>query len=253
MEFTSVREALSRIAAVHVGVDIGQKVDHTAIVVAEVGERPTADGSTYADWRTGRQVPVMESTYRVHELRRLALGTPFVTVTAEIVQMVAAIHEMERAMRREGRLTPYEHTLDVDLWMDATGLGAPIFELVRDALLASTATDRCMVHPVVFNYGDRFKRGEYEGHGDVLGKAFLVNRLQILLEQNRLDLPKSDPQIADMVEELKQYEIRIDTDANEKYGAFIVGAHDDLVTALGLAALEDPGYYAMHAGPVIFP
>jgi hypothetical protein len=107
---------------------------------------------------------------------------------------------------------------------------------------------------VVFNYGDRFKRGEYEGRGDVLGKAFLVNRLQILLEQDRLDLPKSDPQITDMVEELKAYEIRIDPDANEKYGAFAVGAHDDMVTALGLACIEDPGFYTMHAVPnIIFP
>ncbi len=36
------------------------------------------------------------------------------------------------------------------------------------------------------------------------------------------------------------YEIRVSEDANGRYGAFRVGSHDDLVTALGLAVLVDP-------------
>ncbi len=136
-------------------------------------------------------------------------------------------------------------------------MGAPIVELVKNALAVSTMTDRALVHPVTFTYGDRFVHGAYPidgaSPGDSLGKAYLVNRLQILLEQDRLDLPKGDPQITDMVEELKAYEIRIDTDANEKYGAFAVGSHDDMVTALGLACVEEPGYYSVQAGPNIWP
>ena len=42
-----------------------------------------------------------------------------------------------------------------------------------------------------------------------------------------------------MADELLDYEIRVDTDANDKYGAFKVGTHDDLVTALGLAVQTD--------------
>jgi hypothetical protein len=34
--------------------------------------------------------------------------------------------------------------------------------------------------------------------------------------------------------ELLDHEIKVDQDANEKYGAFKVGSHDVLVTALGL-------------------
>jgi hypothetical protein len=36
------------------------------------------------------------------------------------------------------------------------------------------------------------------------------------------------------------YEIRVSEDANERYGAFKVGSHDDLITALGLAVQQDP-------------
>ena len=41
--------------------------------------------------------------------------------------------------------------------------------------------------------------------------------------------------------ELINYEIRVTQDANDRYGAFRVGAHEDLVTALGLATQEDRG------------
>ena len=43
-----------------------------------------------------------------------------------------------------------------------------------------------------------------------------------------------------LAKELLDYEIRVSEDANDKYGAFRVGSHDALVTALGLAVLDDP-------------
>jgi hypothetical protein len=55
-----------------------------------------------------------------------------------------------------------------------------------------------------------------------------------------------------MQRELQDYEIRVDQDANEKYGAFKVGTHDDLVTALGLACLEDPAAYRVSYAPPLW-
>ena len=42
-----------------------------------------------------------------------------------------------------------------------------------------------------------------------------------------------------LAQELIDYEIRVEPDANDKYGVFKVGTHDDLVTALGLAVQDD--------------
>lgn len=42
------------------------------------------------------------------------------------------------------------------------------------------------------------------------------------------------------MQELLDYEIRVDENANDRYGAFRVGTHDDLVTALGLAVNSEP-------------
>ncbi len=70
-----------------------------------------------------------------------------------------------------------------------------------------------------------------------IGEAFLVSRLQSLLQTGRLHLPQSDE--AQVLAELHDHELRVDENANEKYGAFKVGTHDDLVTALGHAVQLD--------------
>ena len=72
-----------------------------------------------------------------------------------------------------------------------------------------------------------------------MGKAHLVSRLQVVLQSGSLRLPET-PEARHLAEELFDYEIRVDENANDRYGAFRVGAHDDLVTALGLAVLGDP-------------
>jgi hypothetical protein len=78
-----------------------------------------------------------------------------------------------------------------------------------------------------------------------LGKAWLVSRLQALLQGGRLHLPRTAAAEA-LGRELMDYEIRIDANANDTYGAFKLGSHDDLVTALGLCCQED-------APPVVSP
>jgi hypothetical protein len=250
MEPHELRQQLEQVKAVHFGLDVGQKSDYSAIVVVQVGERPGPQ--MYKDFRDGKLHPVPESTYKVRHLARLPLGTSFSAVARAVVDLVGGVWAWESDLRHEGVILPYEPQLSRDLWMDATGLGLPVVELVKNALAVSSKTDRCTVHPVVFTHGDRFTRGAYEDTGDVLGKAYLVSRLQALFEQRQLTLPKADPQIDMMVEELKAYEIHVDTDANDKYGAFAVGAHDDVVTALGLACLEDPGYYGVEVGPSLW-
>jgi hypothetical protein len=79
------------------------------------------------------------------------------------------------------------------------------------------------------------------GGGEVkLGKAWLVSRMQVLLQSGLLHLPRT-PKAEALGKERLDYEIRVTEDANDRYGAFRVGAHEDLVTALGLATQEDRG------------
>ena len=181
--------------ALVIGVDIGQRVDPTAICVAEL-ERRDLDAEHWM----------------IRHLERLPLGTSYPAV-ARRVRDVA-----ERVAERTGS-TPV-------LYLDATGVGTPVVDVLRDAKVPAR------LRPVYFTHGDRRTVAE---NGDIsLGKAFLVSRLQALLQTDRLHLPKTEEARA-LADELLVYEIKISENANDTYGAFKVGTHDDLVTSLGLA------------------
>ena len=212
-----------------IGVDIGQKRDPTAVAVAELSEDTLP-------------------AFMIRFLERLPLQTPYPDV-AERVATIARGAAQQRykpatASRIDGRsffTTPAE-TISLRLVTDITGVGRPVHELIEAAVrdvgtgLAALGVPYPRLVPATFTHGDRLNRAEDGGKS--VGKAYLVSRLQALLQTGRIKLPRTREAEA-LAKELLDYEIRIDTDANEKYGAFKVGTHDDLVTALGLACLED--------------
>ena len=189
---------------VTIGVDIGQKRDPTAIAVAETSKRVV----------DGRQ----EVHFLIRYLHRLPLGTPYPVVATRVAEIVGAI-----SWRADSSPTVY---------VDATGVGQPVVDLLKQR------ANRTTIKAVYFTHGDRRSEDSREVK---LGKAWLVSRLQALLQQGCIHLPRTaEAQV--LARELQDYEIRVDENANDRYGAFKVGTHDDLVTALGLAVQVDGGY-----------
>lgn len=189
-------------AFVTLGVHFGQKHSPTAIAVSEIEERKV--GGWY------------ENHFMVRHLERLPIGTPYPEVARRVQSIVWRIKN-----RHKG--TPI-------LYLDATGIGAPVVDLFRKKPVQAKIVE------VYFNHGDRHKEVAYLEVS--LGKAFLVTRLQTLLQTNRVHLPESE-EARILAEELMEYEVRVSEDANDKYEAFKVGTQDDLVTALGLALQDD--------------
>ncbi len=183
------------------GVDLGQKHDPTAICLSEAEQRDDA------------------VHFLIRYLTRLPLGTTYPDVAKRITEIAA------RMVDRSGDWPT--------CFVDATGVGVPVIDILNEA--SPTAS----IIPVYFTHGDRRAT---DRNGDVkLGKAWLVSRLQVLLQYRRLHLPETS-EARQLAKELMDYEIRVDQNANDTYGAFKVGAHDDLVTAVGLATQEDnPG------------
>ena len=70
------------------------------------------------------------------------------------------------------------------------------------------------------------------------------------MQQGQIELPDT-PEAHALAEELRDYEIRVMPQANLVAGAFKTGAHDDLVTALGLAVLDDPRRHRVGLGPLV--
>jgi len=196
--------------AVTMGVDVGQRRDPTAIAVVD------------AAFRAGR-VP-LEMHHMVRHLERVPIGTSY-PVVAERVAAVSA------GVTRLARTRP-------TLYLDATGVGTPLLDVMRAANVSAKVVG------VYFTHGDR--RSVVDGEIR-LGKAYLVGRLQALLQSGRLHLPHTAEAKA-LAAELLDYEIRVDENANDRYGAFKVGRHDDLVTALGLATQVDPRPFTYAVG-----
>ena len=193
-----------------IGVDVGQKVDPTAIAVVEPKRRDE-------EW-----------TFLARHLERLALGTPFRDAAERTSKVVAGVVARMRTSEARERLERGAIMMN----MDATGVGAPIVEMLKERVDSKA----CTIRAIYFTHGDRLTRRE---DGLSLGKAYLVSRMQALIQSGRIELPRTR-EAEELAEELLDYEIRVDEDANDKYGAFKVGTHDDLVTALGLAVLKDP-------------
>lgn len=183
-----------------IGVDIGQKRDPTAVCVAETEER-RIDGRA-------------EVHFLIRHMERLPLGTPYPNVARRTGQIISKLKQKTGSEPR--------------LYVDATGVGQPIVDLLDERGVRAVAC--------YFNHGDR--RIEKSGNEIIIGKALLVSRLQALIQSQRLHLPGT-PEAGVLFEELLNFEIRVDEKANDTYGAFRVGTHDDLVTALGLAVQID--------------
>ena len=215
---------------INIGVDMGQKRDPSAIAVVEVVE---------LEYRG----PKEEDHWLIRHLERLPLGTPYPEVAERLGKVIASARtkgyekaqaEAEAKARAEAARTGFPPVIGkvwapgFHVYADATGVGQPVVDIMKAAGQRVTA--------VFFTYGDK---RTVENGTVTLGKGYLVSRLQALLQTNRLHLPRT-PEAATLAEELLNYEIKVDPDGDAKFGAFKVGRHDDLVTALGLAVQAKP-------------
>jgi len=201
-----------------IGVDLGQRRDPTAISVVEIGD---IDGDE-TRWR-----------YEARHIERLKLNTLYPAVADRVAEIERNAVQTVR-QRHLGRFSA-DPDVFLQTFIDATG-AVPALDFFRERGLD--------VVPCYFTHGDRRTEGvDPEGRAQAtVGKGWLVNRLQALAQSDRLRLPPNHPEATAMIRELQDYEIKVDADANDKYGAFKVGTHDDLVTSLGLAVQWTPRY-----------
>jgi hypothetical protein len=189
---------------VSIGIDIGQRHDPTAIVITEMQRRDyTVETVNGVERHEGGAIH-----YLARHVERLPLGTPY----PQVVERLAAIYEGLKA-----------RDVDPYCYVDATGVGQPVVDMLHQAGLSIT--------PVYLTGGERVT---YE-YGDMrLPKTLLVSRLQVLLQFRLVHLPQT-PEALALIQELQDFEIKVNDKAHVETGAFKVGAHDDLVVALGLA------------------
>ncbi|HTA45452.1 MAG TPA: hypothetical protein VK789_23555 [Bryobacteraceae bacterium] len=182
----------------YVGLDLGQRRDHTAIAVLERKERVPAYG------------PSVFERLLVRHLERLPLGTPYTSVVS-VVQSIVQDQELR------GRCV---------LVVDGTGVGAPVVDALRAARL------NCEVCAVTITSGDREHQ---QGAAWNVPKKDLIAGVQVLLERGELSIAGKLAEAGSLVRELLNMRITLVGNGRVRLGADGLGEHDDLVIAVALA------------------
>jgi hypothetical protein len=182
------------------GLDLGQAQDFTAIAVLQKSwlEEP---------WKPGSLV----SHYAVRHLERLPLGTSYTAVCSRIAGLFAA--------------PPLSQSL---LAVDYTGAGRPVVDMLRRAQL------QAYLVPITITGGQKCHLDPATGWS--VPKTDLVSVLQVLLQFRRIKIAPTLPEAKTLVRELLNFQVKITEAANETFGAWREGVHDDLVLAIAVAA-----------------
>jgi hypothetical protein len=189
-------EAEKKRSATHytMGLDLGQAADYTAICAVESVE--SAEGS-----KAGQR------SYSVRHLERPPLGTSYLAVAARVKELLEA-----EPLKDHTRLV-----------VDATGVGAPVVDMLRQLGLGPVA--------VYITGGDKVT---CEGNAFHVPKRDLVATVQVLLQSGRLKVAPVLALARVLVNELLAFRVTITESAHDVYGGR-VGTHDDLVLSVALA------------------
>jgi hypothetical protein len=170
-----------------VGVDLGQTADYTAITILE--ERG-------------------EKSYDVRYLERLR-NTPYPVIVRRLDRLVRMLDERP------------------SMAVDATGVGRPVIDMIRDADLPAT------VYAITLTGGDAVVRNGMERH---VPKRDVASTIAVLLQTRRLRISRQLKEAETLLRELLNFRVKISLAGHDSYEAWREQEHDDLVLAVGLAA-----------------
>lgn len=181
------------------------------------GEAKEGQGDFIVGLDLGQQqdytaLAIIESTgevYSVRHLERFKLGTSY----SKIVKRVKKLSQGEPLQGR------------APLVVDATGVGRAVVDMLRQADLAPMAititAGAAVAHPA-----------PDEWH---VPKRDLVGVLQVLLQNGHLKVAEELPEASVLKREMLGFKVKITQAANDIYGTWREGEHDDLVLAVAVA------------------
>jgi hypothetical protein len=185
----------------YIGVDLGQAQDYTALAVVERVGVPTGEYD-------GRGGPQTVAHYHVRHLERFPLGTPYPAI-------VDGVRELMTSAPLVGK---------TDLVVDATGVGAPVVDLLRQAC--------SQVFSITITGGDEVS---VNGLNYRVPKRDLIGTVQVLLQTKRLKIAPALPEADTLANELRNFRVKMTPLGHDTYGVWREGSHDDLVLAVALA------------------
>jgi hypothetical protein len=188
--------ARQRRPAYYVGLYLGQSQDFSALAVIE---RSGDSRDTYQ--------------FVCNHLQRWKLRTSYPQIVADAVEMMNSTPLQSGRRRRM-------------LAVDATGVGAPVIDLFE------RSKHNSYLEPIQITGGSEVTKE----HGVTrVPKRNLVSTVQVYLQSGRLKIAGKLPEADTLARELQNFQVKINDNAHDSYGAWRDGTHDDLVLAVALA------------------
>lgn len=209
------------------GLDLGQAQDPTALACLERGLLHSG-----------------KSKYTVTGLLRYPLGTPYTSSDG----LKPGVGEQLRDLLR----SPSHHLSGSIMAVDQTGVGRAVIDTFRVLNLPVTMV------PITITAGQNHSQAADGWH---VPKKDLVGVLQVLFQSGRLEIVESLRLRDTFLAELDSFRVKVTSAANEVFGSWRDGEHDDIVLAVAMAAWtaeKCPAFTAAsigmgHRGPVASP
>jgi hypothetical protein len=195
------------------GLDLGKMSDYSALAIAQEWPERT-------DLNLGKGILVPswadDPSYDLRWLQRWPLRTNYHTIAEAVAARVAA-------------LVAPPHANEVALYVDGTGVGTAVVEILRQ-------------QDAIRGMGARFKIVTITGGREVtrvsggwhVAKGELVSVAQVALQRGRLNVAPALPEARTLRDELTTFEVTMTEAANATF-SHRDGKHDDLVLATALA------------------
>lgn len=186
-----------------VGLDLGQAQDFSALAIIECVRSVNAlDGKD-----------TITALNCIH-LQRWQLRTSYPAIVADVVKMINGL--------QPERSPDYKPVLAVD----ATGVGAPVVDLFKREKINAELRPIQIVGGA--NVSEEFGMTR-------VPKRDLVSVVQVGLQNKTLKIAEALNLAETLSRELQNFTVKITDAANDVYGAWREGTHDDLVLAVALA------------------
>ncbi len=186
----------------HIGLDLGQRRDHSAIAIVERVQYRYAYGGS-------ERGPAV-----VRYLERVPLGTPYPEVVTHIRRIATSPQLVNQCA----------------VVADATGVGAPVLDMLRDARMG------CELSAVTLTSGEHESSRQHNGLTWYnVPKKDLYGELLVLLERHELRIPSKLKETGSLIRELSDIRLTRSESGTARLGADQNGQHDDLAMALSLA------------------
>jgi hypothetical protein len=188
-----------------IGVDLGQVRDKTAIVALSTFDAlPEIDEDEESP---RRRRPRRQRHFAVLHIATLRPGLAYVEQVRQITAIAELVGDEER---------PH-------LWVDQTGVGRPIVDMLRDVCPYS-------VHGVTATSGAEIVR---HGRDVSVPKATLIGALEVAMSTGRVHCADDLALAGELRKELAAFAFELSDTGRPTFGG--KGAHDDIVSALALA------------------